>query len=188
MTSRDRRAVVFGSVLMATAFLALRGIPHGIHMYRAVRERLADQVAMLERAQEVVGGLDATRDSVGRAAAALVALAPKLVGGKSPGEAGGSLAAVVSLAAQQHDLALVTVDPQPMVGQGLFAPVSVRAQLEGDVTGLARLLAEMETGEQVLSVRSLAVQRLEPAPGDGGAARLRIDLEVLGWRIERGTS
>jgi hypothetical protein len=184
MSPRDRRALVWGGVAVAAALLVLRGIPWGVDRFSTMRRTALDRQATLERAREVLDGGELVRDSLGRVVGAIMALAPKLVDGRSAADAQASLSSLVSLAAGRHSLKVLRLDPLPDSAAGVFSRVAVHAELEGDVSGVTRLLRGIETAMPLLSVRSLAISAPEPGPR-GQPEALRVELGVAGYYLPR---
>jgi hypothetical protein len=181
---------VWGSTLIVVAVLGLRVIPAGVRAYNRLHTQREEQLTMLARGRDVLARAGETRRALGEAASALVATAPKLLGGTTEGEAAGALQAALSLAAARHGLQLVTANQQAVGGPTpeLFVPVRVRAQLEGRVAALVAFLAEVEAGAQVLSVRELTVERLGRTQSPSTGERLRVTIAIDGWRLQRGST
>ena len=188
MRARDRRALVWGAAVMVTALATLRGIPAGVRAYRALEASAVEQAELLARARVTLAARGAVQDSFQSAARDLGALAPKALAEETPDEAAAELTHLVSLAAQGAGMRVVGVRATPDSSAGLFRPVTARAELEGDVAGLAEFLAALERAPEILSVRTLAV-RAGDAQGRGrGAETLRVEATVAGWRIARAGS
>ncbi|HWP37517.1 MAG TPA: GspMb/PilO family protein, partial [Gemmatimonadales bacterium] len=151
-----------------------------------LQARTVERVELVARARDAVGRAPADRDSLGRALRAVMRLAPKIVDGRSAAEAEASLSGLVSLAASRHAVKLARIQPLADSARGVFQTVAVLAEGEADVAGLAALLRAIENAEVVLTVRSLAVQALDPEPRPGAPERLRIELLVAGWYLPRG--
>jgi hypothetical protein len=185
MTARDRRALVLGLTVTLAALVVLRGIPWAARRQSGLRTRAVEAGAAAQRARDVLAVAATRRDSLGTALAAVVALAPRLIDGHTSAGAGASLASLVTLAASEHRLRVVRLDPQPDSSGGVFAQVRVHAELEGDVRGLVGFLRALDAGPPVLAVPALAV--LAPAPPGSGAEALRIEATITGRYLPRGT-
>jgi len=181
MTSRDRRAVLIGAAVVVAAALLLRVVPAAARATSALRERATQRLGALARAREVVRESPAARDSLAAALAGMVALAPKLLEGRSRAEASASLASVVSLLAGRSGLKVLRVAPGADSAGGIVQPVRLQAEFEGDIGGLTRFLAALESGQPLLSARSLGVTAPEAVPRPGAPEALRIEVEVAGW-------
>lgn len=183
MTSRDRKALLLGGGTVALAILVLRVVPWAIRGVAHLRDQAGERQATAARAAAMIAGGAATRDSLSLILAAIVALAPDLVEGRSTAEAQASLSGLVSLLANRNSLKVLRVDALPDSTLGVFSRVGVHAELEGDATGLAGMLRSLETGQPLLSVPTLALTAPDPA---SRAEALHIEVDVTGLYLPRG--
>ena len=182
MTGRERRAVIWGATILGLAFLGTRILPAAVRHVRHKREEAIVQQTTLARARAVLDEQLRVRDSLGKTLGTLIALAPKFIEGRSAAEAQASLSSLVTLEAGRQGLRLVRIDPLPDSALGLFSRVALRAELEGDIRGLTRVLGQLESGDPVLSVMSLAVQTSNPA---AESEQLRIEMSIGGYYVPR---
>lgn len=187
MNPRDRRALLVGGAVILGALVVLRVLPRTVAAVGGLRERTAQQSAAASRARAVLAAAPAARDSLERVLNAIVALAPQLVDVHSAAEAQASLSALVSLAASRHGLKVARLDPLPDSSVGVFNRVTVHAELEGDVAGLAGLLRAVETSEPLLSVVSLAVSAPDPYARPNAPEVLHLEINVSGYYLPRGS-
>ena len=185
MTSRDRKALLLGGAVILGAVLVLRVIPWGVRSVLALRTRTLERVETLARARDALAAAPAQRDSLTLALGAVVALAPRLVDGRSAAEASASLSALVSMSASRHQVRLVRLDPLPDSAAGVFRRVAVRAELEGDVRGLTRFLRTIETGDPLLTVPALAVLAPDAQGRSPGPEALRAEVSIEGFFLPR---
>jgi len=185
MTPRDRKALVLGGAVVLGAVLVVRIIPWGVRSVSALRTRAGERVETLARVRDGLAAAPALRDSLTRTLGAVVALAPRLVDGRTAAEASSSLSALVSIAASHHQVRLVRLDPLPDSAAGVFRRVAVHAELEGDVRGLTRFLRAIETGDPLLTIPTLAVLAPDPLGRVPGPETLRAELEVAGFFLPR---
>jgi len=185
MTPRDRKALLLGGAVILGGVLVLRVIPWGVRSVSALRERTAERVETLALARDALAAAPALRDSLTRALGAVVALAPRLVDGRTAAEASSSLSALVFMAASRHQVRLVRLDPLPDSAAGVFHRVAVHAELEGDVRGLTRFLRAIETGDPLLTVPTLAVQAPDPLGRAPGPEALGAEMHVVGFFLPR---
>ncbi len=185
MTARDRRALLLGGGAIIGAVLLLRVVPWAVRSVGALRAEAAERVALLSRADEVLAGAPAARDSLARALGDVVALAPKLVDGHTAAEAQASLSGLVSLTASRHALRVVRLDPLPDSAAGAFGRVALHTELEGDIAGLTRFLRTIEVGDPLLTVPALSIQAADPAGRPNVAEQLRIEMTVAGLYLPR---
>jgi len=187
VTPRDRRALFVGGAVVCGALAVLRVLPWTVAAVGRLRERTTQQFAAASRARVVLAAAPATRDSLARVLNAIVALAPQLVDVHSAAEAQASLSALVSLAASRHGLTVARLDPLPDAAAGVFRRVTLHAELQGDVAGLAGLLRAVETSEPLLSVVSLAVSAPDPYAHPHTPEVLQLEIDVSGYYLPRGS-
>jgi hypothetical protein len=187
MTPRDRRALSWGGAALLGAVLLLRVVPWTVRTVAALRAEAADRVLTVARANEVLAGAPATRDSLAQTLGAVVALAPRLVDGRTAADAQASLSGLVSLAASRHALRVVRLDPVPdSAGDGVFNRVAVHVELEGDIAGLTRFLGAVEKGDPLLTLPALSVQAIDAAGRPNAAEQLKIEATIAGLYLPRG--
>jgi Type II secretion system (T2SS), protein M subtype b len=186
VTSRDFRALRRGGAIIVATLLVLRGGPWAVRSLRHLRERAIAQAKTAAQAREVLMSASAVRDSLGSVLGAIVGLAPELVDGHSEAEAAASLSGVLNLQASQRHIRVVRLDPLPDSGVGVFGRVTVHAELEGDVGGLAGLLKTIEAGESLLSVSTLVVTAPDPIVRGNSPELLHVELDVSGYYLPRG--
>ena len=182
MTPRDRRALVLGGAAIAALVLLLRIVPWSVRAVGHLRDEAVAQSGTVARARDVLSRTPEVRDSLGAVLAAIVGLAPQLVDGHSAADAQAGLSGLVTLAANRHNLKIVRLEPLPDSGVGVFSPVRVHAELEGDVRGAAELLRALETGDPLLTVTSLVIAAPDPA---ATVEALHIEIDVAGYYLPR---
>lgn len=185
MTPRDRRALLLGGGAIVGVVLVLRVLPLAVRSVIALRAEAAERVETLARADDVLAGAPAVRESLVRALSAIVVLGPRFVEGRTPADARASLADLVSFAASRQALRVVRLDPLPDSTAGPFGRVTLRAELEGDIAGLTRFLKSIETGNPLLTVPALSVQASDPSGRPNAAEQLRIEATVSGLYLPR---
>ena len=185
MNLRDRRAIVIGAAVVLGTLLVTRLLPWSIRSIGMLRERAVERQETATRARRLLEAAPALRDSVGRAAGEIIALAPRLTEGNSPAEAQASLSSLVSLVANRQNLKLVRLDPLPDSTMGPFGRAAVQAQLEGDQRGLSGFLAAVEVGDPLLTVASLGVMAPEPVGRLNAPEVLRIEARIEGLYLRR---
>lgn len=188
MTSRDRRALIWGGAAVLGAVFVLRVLPWTIRGVVSLRAEATERVETVARAREVLAGAGATRDSLTQALGAVVALALRLVDGRTSAEAQASLSGLISLAASRHALRVVRLDPLPdSAADGVFNRVAVHVELEGDVAGLTRFLGAVEKGDPLLMLPALSVQAMDPGARPNVPEQLKIEATIAGFYLPRGT-
>ncbi len=172
---------------MLGALLLLRVLPWAIRSVVALRVEAAERVQTVARASEVLASAAETRDSLAQALGAVVALAPRLVDGRTAADAQATLSGLVSLAASRHALRVVRLDPlSDSTRDGVFNRVAVHVELEGDVTGLTRFLGAVEKGDPLLTLPALSVQATDPVGRPNAPELLKIEATVAGLYLARG--
>lgn len=180
MTPRDARALRWGAVAVIAAVLVLRALPWVARSVSTLRERAHRATADAERARRVLEAAQVVRDSLSHALGQVVALAPRLLDGRSAAEAGATLTGLVTLTAHQQAMRTVHIDPATDSAGAVFARVTVRAELEGDTQALGRWLRAVESHDPLLTVPRLHISALDPAALGTVPERLRIEATVTG--------
>lgn len=184
LASRDLRTLLAGAgTCLALAFTA-RGMPALLRWTRDVRSAAAQTVAERARARESIARAGLTAESLRARNGRYLALAPQLLDGETAAGAGGALAALVSAGAASNDVRLGSVQIRADTGSpGVFTRISVRADVTGDVHGLAGLLATIEKGPPLLAIREISLAQPEPAAGDDRPEALRAELVIEGLML-----
>lgn len=184
LTSRDRRVLAVGAVACATLAIGARGIPVLLRWTHDSRAAAAQLVGEERRARTSIAHAIETRDTLAARNARYLALAPRLLDGETAAGAGGALASIVSGAAAASSVRLGSVQIRAdTVRRGVFTSVAVRADLTGDIGGIAAMLAMLESGPALLAVRELSITQPEPAAADDRAEVLRADVVVEGLML-----
>ena len=187
MTPRDRRAMVTGVGVVLGAVVLLRGVPASGRAIARLRNGAMERHATAARAMALVAGAPAVGDSLTQVLSSVVALAPKLVEGRSSAEAQAALSGLVNLTATRNALKVVGIDALPDSSAAVFAQVRVHTALEGDLRGLVGFLRTVETGDPLLTVPSLSVSAPEPGSAKGVPETLHVELIVTGYYLPKGT-
>jgi len=157
-------------------------VPWGFRAVGHLRDEAVEQSGTVARARDVLSRTPLVRDSLSAVLAAIVGLAPQLVDGHSAADAQAGLSGLLTLAANRHNLKIVRMEALPDSGAGVFSPVRVHAEVEGDVRGAAELLRSIETGDPLLTVTSLAITAPDPATT---VEVLHIEIDVAGYYLPR---
>lgn len=185
LNERDRRALLLGATLI-TAAIALRAVPAAARSAGHLTARADAASLELARARELLDGRMWMRDSLAGRASRLVALAPRLVAGRTAAEVRAELGAIVAATAERHRIRVAQQEVRADSVAGPFLRVQLRLEGEGDVTGVAGWLAALEEGMQLLTVSEVSIQAPEPFAPPAQMERLRIVLTVAGWGAPRG--
>ena len=185
MTPRDRRALLVGGTAIALAVLGLRVLPWAARRVTEAHAVLRERATLLARTREEMAALPRLRDSAAVLSQALIALAPQVLSGSTPTEAGADLSGRMNLAASRAPARIERIDPLPdSSGDGRLGRVRVHASLETDVRGLVALLRAVDAGDEVLKLDELRVQAPEPGSAKRGPEILKIEITVSGWYIK----
>ncbi len=184
MTPRDRRALLMGGIAIAVAVLGLRVLPWAVRLVTEAHAVLRERATLLARTREETASLPTLRDSAAVLSQALVALAPQVLSGSSPAEAGADLSGRMNLAASRAPAKVERLDPLPdSSGDGRLGRVRVHAALETDVRGLIALIRAIDAGDEVLKLDELRVEAREPGTVERGPEILKVEITVSGWYI-----
>jgi Type II secretion system (T2SS), protein M subtype b len=137
------------------------------------------------RAEQQIARATAIRDSATMRGRQLIALGPLLLEGDSPSSAAATLAGLVSAAAAKSNVRIgslqLTVDS---AGAGVFLRVSVRGDLTGDVRGVSAMLAALERGPVLLSVRELSISQPDVSAPSDHVETLQSEFVVEGLMLD----
>lgn len=137
----------------------------------------------VEHARILIAGHRVASESLAVRQARLRSLASALVDGSTAITATAALASIVSEAASDAGVRLSAVQPLADSAQRQLARVAVSAQATGDIRGVARLLASLESGQRLLAVRSLTIHQPDPAAPPDQWEELRVEMLVEGRAI-----
>lgn len=184
MTPRDRRALLIGGVVAAAAVLGLRVLPWGVKRTTAAHALLSERALLLARTRGELASLPQLRDSAAILTRALVALAPHVLSGSTPAEAGADLSGRMNLATSRAPARVDRVDPLPdSIGAGRLGRARVHAVFETDVRGLIAFLRAIDAGDEVLTLDELHIEAPEPGAPDRGPELLKVEVTISGWYI-----
>jgi Type II secretion system (T2SS), protein M subtype b len=181
---RDRRALVFGGLAVAAAVLVLRVLPWSVQRVVGAERDLMQRAARLGYTRAQLEQVGAMEDSVATLTRALGAVAPKLLSGDTPAEAGADLAARLNLIASRQEVNLERQDQRADSGAaGWLRRLVVRLAVESDIRGLTALLRGLAGGDAALSVEQVRIVASDPgAPGTTPEV-LKAELTVIGWYL-----
>lgn len=186
MTGRDRRALRIGLLVVVGGVLAVRGLPALWSGWQERREALGARRALLQRAEEALGRIDSLEAEGADARAKFVALAPRLVAGRTEAEAQADLGGRLALIANRERTRLLRVAPLPDSTRELqLRRVRLRVEVESDWNGMVGFLKGIAADPAVLRVTSVAVRGSESPTAGPGPEVLAGELEVTGWYLDR---
>lgn len=193
MSTRDRRAIGVGGVVIFVSMILSRGVPALRGWSESSVASARELVAEAERARRSVMGASALADTMRVRSERFVALAPALLDGGSPATAGATLASIISGAAAASDARLgsvqIRIDTTARDSSGrvrrAFARVSLRASLTADVRGLSKFLLSLERGLTMLAIDELSITQPEPGADGTRPETLQVDLVVAGLALSK---
>ena len=179
MSARDRRVLLLGAASITLAIGGSRALPVWREWYLGSRTSAVHLRAELSSAQTSIRQASVTRDSLGARKRRLLAMLPLLASGETPQMAGAGLASTIAAAAEASGVRLGTVQVRPdSAGRSVFTRVGVRADVTGDVRGVAAFLGALERDATLFAVRELAISQPEPAAPAERAEALHVELFV----------
>lgn len=187
MTSnRERRVLVIGGALIVGMLALSRGLPRWLAWQRDARGLAAGMVAEVARSEATARSLEEKLDSLEARKSRFLELAPLLLDAESPSKAAGALTALVSGAAQAAGVRVATIRVNiDTVDNALLRRIRVSAEFEGDVRGVATMIAALERGPELLAIRELTITQRDPAGPPDRPETLGVLLQVHGLAIDR---
>jgi hypothetical protein len=187
VSPRERRTIALGAGILLTAWLVLRIVPWSVKHVAQLRARAELANDALLRARAAQAGEPAAQESLAARGRALVALAPKLLGGTTSAEAAAELSSLVGGSATLRHVRILQQDARPDSAASVFTRISMRLSADGDAAGLGAWLADLEEGPRLIAVQSLAISAPEPGAPGSQPERLHADVVIDGWASLRGT-
>lgn len=184
----ERRTIMLGVGIVSLAWLLTRGAPMAARHADDARVRREMAVGALGAAKEAIAADPIARESLQARAGRLVALAPLLLDGATPAEAGASLAAIVGGRAAVRQVRILRQDARADSAASVFRRIALRIEAEGDVTGIASWVTDLEEGAKLLRIRSFSINAPEPTSAPTQPERIRAELIIEGWAAFRGGS
>jgi hypothetical protein len=179
--NRDVRALTVGGVVVAVAWLGLRGVPGGSAAWRQSEARLAQQAELVARARDRVQNLDALGDSIRAMSAVADALPRLLLLGGDAGTASVDLMGRIRELTSAAPVRLTGFEPNSAGARsGPLTSAAVTVLLESDLQGLVTVLDRIDV-DSVLAVEALDVNAVDPQADSGRYERLTAAIRVSGW-------
>lgn len=166
LRARDKRALVLGLVVI-TPFAAYRVAIEPWLTYRnGLSETLVAERDLLARERTLIRAAAAMPAWVGEMETALTEVQPWLLGGATSMAATGQLTRIATDAAQSTGILLQEVQGREPNSASTLREISIAVRALGDLEGLARFLYSVESGEELLQVRELALRVAGMNDGD----------------------
>jgi hypothetical protein len=179
LSSRDRRALVAGLIVVATIIGGKRVVPAWREWDERTHESAAALTSEVVTLEEQLARLPALRDSTRSRSARALDARKRLIEAPTVGAAGADLATQVTDIADDLGIKVsaVQVRPDTLFHSG-YARVAVNLTATGDVTHLADLLAALESSDALMAVREFTVNPADVLLPDGRPETIRFQLLV----------
>ena len=182
---RDRRVLWVGLVSVAAILGAGRGVPRLRLLYAEERAAAIEQRSVSAAAERAIAVAPALEDSLRSLDSTMHAWRGRLFAGVSLNAAAASAVSHLGALAREHRAAVGAIQVQrDSSARGGLVRVTLSATLTADIHGLARLLAELESGTKLLRVRSLSVSQPNVAGRTEGPETLNVQLVVQALAME----
>jgi type II secretion system (T2SS) protein M len=173
--------MLVGGALVACMLLGARGLPAAYLWQRELHANALESRTALYEARILMNSESMLRESTIVRGKRVIDLAPLLLNGDSPSASGATLEGVLSQAAMMSKVQLGAVELQSdSGGKTIFEHVAVRASANGDIRGLTNMLAQLERGPALLSIKQLSITQPEMDAGLNRMESLHMELVVEG--------
>ena len=180
-SSRERRTVIAGAGIIITLVLFGRVLPAAAVALSGVRRESEDVLRERDRAVAQVQALRALRDLARARQERLGLEFPSLLHAATPATAVASIVGEVSETASEYAVRVTSIDGvADTLAVGPYLLVRARAEVLGDVRGVASMIAALESSETRLRVVALGLTQAEPAASPQQLEQLRASLTVEG--------
>ncbi len=159
---RERRTIARAALVLVLAWLTLKAGPFLAHRASLLSAQARLATMTLARGRATLDAEPALRESLASRARLLVGLAPRLLAGGSPAEASAELAALAGGGASTHHVRVTQQDARPDSSASVFTRIALHLNAEGDAAGVAGWISDLEEGDKLIRVRSLAISAPEP--------------------------
>lgn len=166
LSVRDRRALVLGAAITASAFVVAFGVKPYMRSLRDTREELHSQRDLLVRERSVLAGSKSYAGALESGQANLAHESMPLFDGADDLSATSDLSDQVSQTALSNRVLVQQIETRKAetASDGLVA-VSVDLRGEGDFEGILHFLNSLERGAKLIRVSRLAIEQVaRPAP------------------------
>lgn len=182
MSSRDRRAIVLGLVVLLPPLLFI----WGVRPYRAAlaetRDELETARLALSREKAAVMTTRANPSAQKSADSALTMVAPRLFEGRDDAIASAQLAAYLGTVARQSRVLMEDANTRPSTTspEGI-RNLRVEVRAESDIQGITTFIHNLETGSKLVRVDRLEISRVPGLEERNGFETLSIAATVTGF-------
>lgn len=187
--SRFEKLLLSVAFILATALAFRDGVVEPIRKWQMrVQERIAMQELRLKAGEAFLRRKAALEERLKRAREERGKLNSWLLSGKSPALSAVELQEIVQTIAARSGARITSISLIPHEANEGFRKISVKLAVEGDLSGLSRLLHGLETHPKKLVIPNFEVRSFTPRAVRATPPRedLRASLTVFGWMSERG--
>jgi hypothetical protein len=191
LRQRDRRALTVGTAILVPALLFTLGIRPFADALSQTREQLAVQRGLLGRELALLAEAEHYPELMDRAEEVLEAKTSRLLPGADEVTATARLAGYLGMQTRRSRVLLQQSESRPseVLAESILA-VEVELRALGDLEGLLSFLHALETGETLVRVERLAIERQDRSGGVGpyAADPLVLSATVRGFAVQRAAA
>src|SRR2546423_5023152 len=186
LSPRDRRALLWGAGIAATAFVFAFAVKPYFRALRETRDELGVQRELLARERAVLSASNKFPDALQQSRSTLASYSTPLFDGADELSATSDLSDHISKAALANRVQIQGLETRKAeaLNEGIVA-LAVDFKAEGDFEGVLHFLNSVERGGKLIHVSSLAIQRQDRpvAPGVPDAEVLSINGTMMGYGV-----
>ena len=157
LSSRDRKVLVLGAVIVVTLLLVGRGLPRLRDWARRETEAAAAMSLQVQRLRASLDGRRRNEALTHEVALRLARYDSSALAGRAPTTASARLAELLAECADAAETQLGAVQLSVDSTTSLLGHVSARVEVTGDLEAIAIFLDALEEGPELLAVRELDV-------------------------------
>jgi hypothetical protein len=182
MSSKDRRAIILGAVLVLPALIFI----WGVRPYRAALEETRDELETarlaLSREKAAVAVTSTSPGAQRMADSALIIVTPRLFEGRDDAIASAQMAAYLGSVARRSRVLMQDANTRPstMSPEGIRT-LRVEVRAESDIQGVATFLHNLESGQKLVRVDRLEISRVPGLEDKNGFETLSIAATISGF-------
>ena len=184
MTSRDRRALGLGAMVLIPALAFVWGVRPLMGALGENRDLLASERATLSREMAAIDAARANPDLHRVADSAMRAVAPKLFTGRDSVMATAELGSYLSQVASRTDVWLQNAVTRPsIIENGGVRRLRVEIRAESDLQGVLSFITALERGEKLVRVERLDISRILAVGAEDGIEPVSIAATIVGFAL-----
>jgi type II secretory pathway component PulM len=185
--ARNRRAIMLGSIILVPALLWVYGVQPYRRALAKTHDDIEEQQMQLERDRTLVSRLGTLPRTSTSLSTQLRDEAPRLFSPDDDLTATGELAEYIGDAATTYGVQVQQIETRPSrpLSAGVQA-LALEVRAEGDIAGILPFLQHLESGDKLVRVGALSIERARGAVDTtkmGGAEVLTVSASVYGYRL-----